>query len=85
MVNRHISQAMAMGIDTHQEPVVYMQENCHICRAGGFNANTRLSISTGTEQLIVTLNVVRNDQLSAINGTNWTLQNGSATAEYQRR
>ncbi len=40
-----------------------MQEDCHICRAEGFNANTRLSISTRTEQLIATLNVVRNDKL----------------------
>lgn len=64
-MSRHILQAVAMGIDTHQEPVVYMQEDCHICRAEGFNANTRLSISTGTEQLIATLNVVRNDKLLA--------------------
>ena len=49
MVSRHILQAMAMGIDTHQEPVVYMQEDCHICRAEGFNANTRVLISAGAD------------------------------------
>jgi hypothetical protein len=28
-----------MGIDTHQEPVVYMRDDCHVCRAEGFNAH----------------------------------------------
>jgi len=52
-----------MGIDTHQEPVVYMREDCHICRAEGFSSNTRLLIKTDTSALIATLYVVTNAML----------------------
>ncbi|WP_064609182.1 thymidine phosphorylase family protein [Photobacterium sp. J15] len=50
--------AMDMGIDTHQEPVVYMRNDCHICRAEGFTANSRVTIELRGRQLIATLNVV---------------------------
>ena len=56
-----------MGIDTHQESVVYMREDCHICRSEGFNANARLLLKADTKTLIATLNVVRNDKLLANN------------------
>lgn len=53
-----------MGINTHQEPVVYMHKDCHICRAEGFNASTRLLLETSERQLISTLNVIENNNLS---------------------
>jgi thymidine phosphorylase len=55
--------AVEMGIDTHQEPVVYMREDCHICRAEGFNANTRLLVKTQSNELIATLYVVNRGNL----------------------
>lgn len=60
---KHILQAYSMGIDTHHEPVVYMREDCHICRSEGFNSNARLLLVTEDKELIVTLNVVRNEKL----------------------
>jgi len=63
MASIHFLKAIEMGIDTHQEPVVYMREDCHICRAEGFNSNTRLLIKTDTGALITTLNVVKSDKL----------------------
>lgn len=47
-----------VGIDTHQEPVVYMREDCHVCRAEGFDASSRVLVISGENRLIATLNVV---------------------------
>ncbi|MCW8328609.1 thymidine phosphorylase family protein [Photobacterium sp. SDRW27] len=58
MGKKHQLIAMDMGIDTHQEPVVYMRSDCHICRAEGFTANSRVTVEFGGRQLIATLNVV---------------------------
>ncbi len=38
MTNKHSLTVVNMGIDTYQELVVYMHEDCHICIAEGFNA-----------------------------------------------
>lgn len=46
------------GIDTYRQPVVYMHEDCHICRAEGFAALTRIQIELGDRGVIATLNVV---------------------------
>ncbi|WP_299018065.1 thymidine phosphorylase family protein [uncultured Photobacterium sp.] len=58
MSKQHHLIAMDMGIDTHQEPVVYMRNDCHICRAEGFMANSRVAIELRGRLLIATLNVV---------------------------
>ncbi|QIL89645.1 thymidine phosphorylase [Microbulbifer sp. SH-1] len=50
--------AYRMGIDTHQEPRVYMRADCAICRAEGYTASTRLQIKTESRSLIATLNTV---------------------------
>lgn len=47
-----------IGIDTHQESVVYMREDCHVCRAEGFNANSRVELKTESKSLIASFNVV---------------------------
>lgn len=54
----HVLKVVDMGIDTHQEPVVYMREDCDICRAEGFSASSRLTLSAKGRTLIATLNVV---------------------------
>lgn len=33
--NPHALKIRRMGIDTHQEPVIYMRADCHICRSEG--------------------------------------------------
>jgi thymidine phosphorylase len=58
MSNHRYLEAVDMGIDTHEEPVVYMRKDCDICRAEGFEANTRLLIRHGERNLIATLNTV---------------------------
>lgn len=56
-------RVLEMGINTHQELIVYMHKDCHICRAEGFSASTRLLVEAGQRQLIATLNIVENDSL----------------------
>jgi len=48
-----------LGIDTHEEPVVYMRADCHVCRSEGFSAHSRVHITSGDRSIIATLNVVR--------------------------
>jgi thymidine phosphorylase len=48
-----------MGIDTHEEPIVYMRADCHVCRSEGFSAHSRIMIATEHASIIATLNVVR--------------------------
>lgn len=47
-----------MGIDTHEEAIVFMREDCAICRAEGFTANTRLQVKSTDRSLIATLHTV---------------------------
>src|SRR3990172_12615662 len=48
-----------IGIDTYQEPIVYMRADCHVCRSEGFSAQSRLRVTTDRASIIATLNVVR--------------------------
>ena len=50
------------GIDTYQEPVVYMHRDCDVCRAEGFTALTRVLVHSGGRELVATLNVVTDDR-----------------------
>src|SRR5262245_10399003 len=52
-------RATRIGIDTYQEPVVFMRADCHVCRSEGFEAQARLKIKAGTRTVVATLNVVR--------------------------
>lgn len=65
------------GIDTHQEPVVYMREDCHVCRSEGFSAQGRVRVCVGERSIIATLNIVTGDLLShqkaALSDSAWTL------------
>jgi hypothetical protein len=39
------------GIDTYQQPVVYMHRDCEVCRSEGFAAMTRVRLDVGTRTL----------------------------------
>ncbi len=52
-----------LGIDTYQEAVVYMTHDCHVCRAEGFVAQSRVQVALGERHLIATVNVVSNSLL----------------------
>lgn len=48
-----------LGIDTHEEPIVYMQADCDVCRSEGFSAHSRVTVTTERRSIIATLNVIR--------------------------
>lgn len=56
--------ARAMGIDTYQEPVIYMRADCPVCRSEGFASQSRVRVSRNGLSLIATLNVVQSDLLA---------------------
>jgi thymidine phosphorylase len=57
----HRLRLVRLGIDTHEEPVVYMSADCHVCRSEGFSASSRVCIETDRGSTLATLNVVHGD------------------------
>ena len=47
-----------LGIDTYQEPVLYMHRDCHVCHSEGFEAQSRVEVTLGGHHIVATLNVV---------------------------
>lgn len=50
-----------LGIETHQEAVVYMRDDCPVCRSEGFEAQSRVQVTVGERAIIATLYVVSTD------------------------
>jgi thymidine phosphorylase len=48
-----------LGIDTLQEAVVYMREDCEVCRSEGFAAQARVEVAQDGRVIVATLNTVR--------------------------
>lgn len=53
-----------LGIDTYREFVIYMNRDCHVCRAEGFEVRSRIAVRLGGKTVNATLNVVQSDLLS---------------------
>jgi thymidine phosphorylase len=51
-------RAWRTGIDTYQEPVVYMRRDCAVCRSEGFTTQARVQLSTDSASVVATLSVV---------------------------
>lgn len=54
-------KAFLIGIDTHQEPIIYMRDDCDVCRSEGFSARSRVRVTANRQSVIATLNVVHGD------------------------
>ena len=52
-----------LGIDTYKEAVIYMREDCAVCRAEGFEVQARVKVSLNGASLTATLNMVNSDIL----------------------
>ena len=50
-----------LGIETHQEAVVYMRDDCSVCRSEGFEAQSRVQVTVGERSIVATLNIVSTD------------------------
>ncbi|HEX2668070.1 MAG TPA: thymidine phosphorylase, partial [Gammaproteobacteria bacterium] len=53
-----------LGIDTHQEAVVYMRADCPVCRSEGFAAHSRVEVRLAGRTITATLNIVHGGLLS---------------------
>lgn len=64
MINEHKFnelQVQNIGIDTYRENVIFMREDCEVCRSEGFTALTRVVVSNGQKNIVATLNVVKSE------------------------
>jgi thymidine phosphorylase len=59
----HFLRLRRIGIDTYQEPVIYMRQDCHVCRSEGFEAQSRVKVESNHRSIIATLNVIMTDAL----------------------
>lgn len=86
MNSRHDTLAlMPAGIDTYRQPVVYMREDCHLCRSEGFTKQTRIEIEVAGKRIIATLNVVTGGDwlppdTAALSDTAWNVLEPQAGA-----
>jgi len=64
MMNASGLRLRLLGIDTLQEHVIYMRRDCHVCRAEGFEAQTRVEVALRERRIIATLNVVDTELLA---------------------
>ncbi len=60
----HSRRLRRLGIDTYREAVIYMREDCFVCRSEGFEARSRISVRHNSHSIIATLNVVNNELLA---------------------
>lgn len=51
-------QLKYLGINTSKEAVIYMREDCHICRSEGFVAETRVQVTLNNKSIIAVINTI---------------------------
>ena len=56
-------RAKRLGIDTYQQPVAYLRRDSVVCRAEGFEAQSRIELQCGERIVAAMLNVVDGDLL----------------------
>lgn len=47
-----------LGINTHKEPIIYMREDCHICKSEGYTGQARVQVTLNKCSIVATLNQV---------------------------
>ena len=89
-MSRHTGNALRLrrlGIDTYQEPVVYMAADCPVCRSEGWAAQARVLVTLGGRSIIATLNVVTDGLLTpdeaSLSDAAWTMLGAVEGVEVQ--
>jgi thymidine phosphorylase len=59
-----LHRARRLGIDTGQEPVIYLHRDSQVCRSEGFESETRVWVRCRDQAVLATLNVVSNELLA---------------------
>lgn len=62
-----------LGINTYKDPVIYMRDDCHICKSEGFTAQGRVRVTLNKQSIVATLNTV---------STNLLRHNEASLSEY---
>jgi thymidine phosphorylase len=66
-----------LGIDTYQEPVLYMAADCPVCRSEGWAAQARILVALNGRSVTATLNVVTGSLLApgeaSLSDAAWTM------------
>jgi len=57
-------KARRLGIDTSQESIIYMRQDCPLCRSEGFTAHRRVQVRNNNHAVVATLNVVTSEILN---------------------
>lgn len=57
----HFLTALRLGIETPSEAHVFMQRDCHVCRAEGFAARATVIVTSGQRSVVATLYHVTSD------------------------
>jgi len=57
----HVLRVRRIGIDTYQEPVIYMRADCAVCCSEGFASQSRIRVAAGETAIVATLNVVHGE------------------------
>jgi thymidine phosphorylase len=56
-------RARRLGILTHDEAVIFMRTDCHVCRSEGLSAHSRVLVRAGEREVLATLYQVSSDLL----------------------
>lgn len=57
--------ARRLGVDTYQEPTLFLHRECDICRAQGFEVQSRVLVISGQAERTAQLNIVTGSLLNA--------------------
>lgn len=52
-----------LGINTYKEPIIYMRDDCHVCKSEGFYAQGRVRVTLNNCSIVATLNTVETNLL----------------------
>lgn len=59
----NLLRARRLGVDTHNEPAVFMHKDCHVCRSEGFRSHARVLLQGDHKSVVATLYHVNGDWL----------------------
>lgn len=59
----HALSLRRLGISTYKEAVIYLRQDSYICKAEGFEAQSRIQVKIGNKSTIATLNTITSDLL----------------------
>jgi thymidine phosphorylase len=73
----HVLRLRRLGIDTYDEPVIYMAQDCPVCRAEGWQALARVEVMHGDRVIVASIHVVTDGLLAAeeasLSNAAWTM------------